>query len=879
MTGDYIYTCKAIALENGKKIKCTVNVANDKIQLLGRFADNAKERRITFSDFQQLSAIAGKEKLGLFKKDYAEIIYNVEPIRKLYFKNADDVNNFIDAIKHEQVRMRIEREKQLAKERKHKEEVNEEIYKKACELMSKYTLDSLKRALHEFNRIIDWKQSRSNINICKSKIEEIKKKQEIERKNKIYDEAISMMNLHMISSYVKAMKLFNSIIDWRNSKRQVSQCEEKLDEAYKTALTLMASGTLIDFNSAIKKFQELNGWKDSENKINVCKNQINIIKQKEENERKERIYTEAVKFASENTVNGQEKAIKLFTEVADWKDAKEQIQRCRHTKQKIENANFYHRVETVITESKQEKDNPQKYSANINYISKPVLDLLIKNPYFILGISCTSEQSKMLDVKDKIEKFARLKLADGYKSTFDLKNIAKPSRDISNIQAAIVSAKEISSKWLWFETDKYCSWWDRDEIFTLYEKEKDNLEYDLLLACLFNGLICDPNFVDSKKWNTVLKAIDNVLRLPKNKLLHILKRHIGSATLNDEEIISSFRTGILKPLTLIFENATPKQIVYFSKLSVPSIMNETSATAIIKNVTNICYPLDAYIKEVKNDKSKTDINKLISLINKVENSVYKNINAYISIVGSNSTYEKRIKKKYKQIIWDATTILDNNDLKDKAIPYIKEIYEYCDAGDKERLRNTYGFDKLGLSENELTPSEMNSLAIKFDEEGNISKSIYWFKKAAEAGDAYAQSNLAFRYFEGKGVPQNKATAKMWWSKAAAQGISTAQEALDNLFQIPHEHYDLGYVYIGYGEQKYIEVALNLIAYVRLLDGSNFRKYINGENYSYYGGIQTQTPVRIGIPQSGQWHVVVDNNGDDMGGIKSLSCYTKTRRTY
>ena len=76
----------------------------------------------------------------------------------------------------------------------------------------------------------------------------------------------------------------------------------------------------------------------------------------------------------------------------------------------------------------------------------------------------------------------------------------------------------------------------------------------------------------------------------------------------------------------------------------------------------------------------------------------------------------------------------------------------------------------------------------------------------------------------------------------------------------------------------IEVDLNYTAYVRLLSDYDFRNYISGEEYSYYGGRQTQTPCRIKIPNDGHWHVVVDNDGDDLGGISS-SCSTRTISNY
>ena len=50
------------------------------------------------------------------------------------------------------------------------------------------------------------------------------------------------------------------------------------------------------------------------------------------------------------------------------------------------------------------------------------------------------------------------------------------------------------------------------------------------------------------------------------------------------------------------------------------------------------------------------------------------------------------------------------------------------------------------------------------------------------------------------------------------------------------------------------------ANVRLLDSYNFSQYQNGRNHNYYGGLAQQSPVRMPIPHSGKWHVVVDMQG-------------------
>jgi TPR repeat protein len=37
---------------------------------------------------------------------------------------------------------------------------------------------------------------------------------------------------------------------------------------------------------------------------------------------------------------------------------------------------------------------------------------------------------------------------------------------------------------------------------------------------------------------------------------------------------------------------------------------------------------------------------------------------------------------------------------------------------------------------------------------NYDEAMKWYRKAAEQGEAFAQSNLGFMYENGKGVPQN-----------------------------------------------------------------------------------------------------------------------------
>jgi len=70
------------------------------------------------------------------------------------------------------------------------------------------------------------------------------------------------------------------------------------------------------------------------------------------------------------------------------------------------------------------------------------------------------------------------------------------------------------------------------------------------------------------------------------------------------------------------------------------------------------------------------------------------------------------------------------------------------------------------------------------------------------------------------------------------------------------HTDLGHRQRG----EIVEITLTSGANVRLMTSSNFSSYKNGRRHQYIGGLAKRSPVRLQIPSSGHWHVVVDMQG-------------------
>jgi hypothetical protein len=79
-----------------------------------------------------------------------------------------------------------------------------------------------------------------------------------------------------------------------------------------------------------------------------------------------------------------------------------------------------------------------------------------------------------------------------------------------------------------------------------------------------------------------------------------------------------------------------------------------------------------------------------------------------------------------------------------------------------------------------------------------------------------------------------------------------------------QKYDLGYRQGG----EIVEVTLQgNAANVRLMDSSNFQNYRSGRQHRYTGGHVTRSPVRLPIPHSGHWYLIVDLGGYS-GSVRS-----------
>ena len=134
-------------------------------------------------------------------------------------------------------------------------------------------------------------------------------------------------------------------------------------------------------------------------------------------------------------------------------------------------------------------------------------------------------------------------------------------------------------------------------------------------------------------------------------------------------------------------------------------------------------------------------------------------------------------------------ISDNNDFiinNEAILSQLKKNrinFAYCKEGerlysDKKYEQAIYWFQKAADAGNSAA---QKNLAICY-KNGNgvvkdIKKAVWWWQKAADAGNSTAQNSLAYRYFAGDGVEKDVEKAVYWCQKAADAGYSAAQYCL------------------------------------------------------------------------------------------------------
>ncbi len=224
-------------------------------------------------------------------------------------KSFENKNNYQKVLRFADERLIGELKEYVAQiNQRNKDTEIKETYARAKASMTADTIPNLYDSIDLYNQVIDFRDSKEMIAVCEKRIVEIQEEIEEKRKNDTYAEALSAMESSHASEVERAISLFESIIEWKDSEEKISACKNKIEKLeieakcrakrgriagivfmtmivgaitlgilfgkiiipnskYSRAVELMEKG---EFKESIVVFTELDGYKDSEKQIELC---------------------------------------------------------------------------------------------------------------------------------------------------------------------------------------------------------------------------------------------------------------------------------------------------------------------------------------------------------------------------------------------------------------------------------------------------------------------------------------------------------------------------------------------------------------------------------------------------------------------------------
>lgn len=569
----------------------------------------------------------------------------------------------------------------------------------------------------------------------------------------------------------------------------------------------------------------------------------------------------------------------------------------------------------------------QEVKIELEAIAKKAGSLFLDNPYRTLGISCLASNEDANSALDKLKKLARLNALESYRSQFDLVGLDKPNRDLSVAQNALVLFKDRANKFFWFAEPDACTAWQSGKY--RMELARDGEEYgtyDLFLANYMFAVLCDPNFNVSETWKRVLSFYCYICKQSDCSLLRSRYTDKELQGISDVELINSFRSVILKPILMLCNRDDLDAVIRLYKCIKDSdnhLLQGLSRNVLSKLVswfTDKEADVLSYLGEFDDDEAISD-EKGIEICERGED--------YCSIVepvleivlrdfrGDAVRYDM-IKESYRNATYQLMYELNKCPNKSHAILFANKCFSYCNADDRKRIQNTFG-------EANIKAVDWNAPHTRWDIKGDdfyygrgckidYIQALYWYHKAADAGNMYSPNSIGICYQNGHGVPQSDEQAARWfekaaragnpqgaynlaecyfdgvgvrksvdqalkyWGEATKLGHPSAQQRKDSVFATVqmerrkhrarnHICHDLGFQ-MTTGPNLAVEVTINRAVNAYMVNANGYQNYLNGNDFQFYGGYAASSPYRIRIPSSNHWYLIVDNGDGPIDGITS-----------
>ncbi len=641
--------------------------------------------------------------------------------------------------------------------------------------------------------------------------------------------------------------------------------------------------------------------------------------QKEQEEKERQIREEAQRKAEEEFA--KKKKEEELKKQEQERLEKELLQRKQSEKQQ--------RIDKEVAICKENKE----FHASVDATTKKAASCFLDNPYRILGISCVASNEEANQALDKLKKLARLKALESYKSSFDLMGIEQPARDLSIAQNALAMIKDKSHKWFWFAKEEACFAWHSGKY--RIELNKDGQEfgnYDLFLANYLYAVILDSKFETAETWKRILNYYCYIC---KQSTGEVIKSRFTEQELQGKqtsELLAEFKANIFKPIMQLCETDDLVSVLRLNKYIKDcndKLLDRLSRDILEKVASWFKEKEDAVFEFLKPDGDAETVSEsrgkeirergeqYCQVVEKVLDDVLKELT-------EEPVRRDMIKESYKRATYQLMYELHKCVDKTNAIYFANKTYSYCKEDDRQRIRNTFGDANIKFIDWNIPHTGWDIQGDNYYYgkgcEVDFTQAVYWYHKAADAGNMYSQNSLGICYQKGNGVPQSDSQAVSWFEKAYKSGNPEGaynlaecyfagmgvNKSVDKALELWAEAAKLGHpsaadrragiytdvqknrkahraknhicIDIGFqmpmGSSIVAEVTLNKPAYAYLVNAQNYQNYLEGKDFSHNGGYTTDIPFRIRITSSNHWYVIVDNGDGDIGDI-TASAKAKT----
>ena len=328
-------------------------------------------------------------------------------------------------------------------------------------------LSNYEVALRLLESIPGWNDADTKVSVCRDKIEELTAKAKVEQEqaalrakknkkiamivapilgviiifviilntviipNNKYNDAIALMEA---GEYFKAITVFESLDEYKDSRKKISECyramdQAKLDKNYNNAIKLMEEGK---YTEAISIFEAIDGHKDSKTKKDECETAI-----------KEEKYNAAIALM---TAEKYEEAISIFETIDEHKDSKTKKDECKTAIKEAKynegiaemNAGHYKSALTIFASLNGHKDSQSKIAecrAALNEITYNEAIALMEAGKYEEAIVVFEGIRDYKDSADKISKCNTNIKESKYKNAVSLMNKGDYSGAISAFSA------------------------------------------------------------------------------------------------------------------------------------------------------------------------------------------------------------------------------------------------------------------------------------------------------------------------------------------------------------------------------------------------------------------------------------------------------------